>query len=328
MSSSDGRAGVGRVREKRAPLRCFRLEPTGKEPRRTNEVEQQLRSQRSTRKISSLSFFVPPLFNDERRESARDRANDVRQYGESGVVRGRTSSGQQMPPNKYGIFDISEITRHVSVGSNSSSASSSSSFILRGIYAYRIYTIIHYSQLISTYIEECYRFLKGFRDSLRKPLIPLRIKDFLKVLDFYSTTWIWCGRNARLEVRRGHLISKVDNLKSTNLIRVNYANCGNSHLGICILNSGKCYLYEELDHIKRNCPRNVQRARDHKGVQTVKQYKGAKPQVTVKQYKGAKPQRAPSHNRLSYSAIWRQNRRLEDTYNVLTGKRLFENGFY
>ncbi|KAL0918821.1 hypothetical protein M5K25_010861 [Dendrobium thyrsiflorum] len=36
--------------------------------------------------------------------------------------------------------------------------------------------------------------------------------------------------------------------------------------------------------------------------------------------------RAPSHNRLSCGAIWRQNRRLEDTYHVLTGKRLFENG--
>ncbi|KAL0922410.1 hypothetical protein M5K25_006394 [Dendrobium thyrsiflorum] len=39
-------------------------------------------------------------------------------------------------------------------------------------------------------------------------------------------------------------------------------------------------------------------------------------------------QRAPSHNRLSCGAIWRQNRRLEDTYHVLTGKRLFENGSY
>ncbi|KAL0908552.1 hypothetical protein M5K25_023052 [Dendrobium thyrsiflorum] len=37
---------------------------------------------------------------------------------------------------------------------------------------------------------------------------------------------------------------------------------------------------------------------------------------------------APSHNRLSCGAIWRQNRRLEDTYHVLTGKRLFENGSY
>ncbi|KAL0908800.1 hypothetical protein M5K25_023309 [Dendrobium thyrsiflorum] len=32
--------------------------------------------------------------------------------------------------------------------------------------------------------------------------------------------------------------------------------------------------------------------------------------------------RAPSHNRLSCGAIWRQNRRLEDTYHVLTGKRI------
>ncbi|KAL0927599.1 hypothetical protein M5K25_001787 [Dendrobium thyrsiflorum] len=32
--------------------------------------------------------------------------------------------------------------------------------------------------------------------------------------------------------------------------------------------------------------------------------------------------RAPSHNRLSCGAIWRQNRRLEDTYHVLTGKRM------
>ncbi|KAL0928084.1 hypothetical protein M5K25_002322 [Dendrobium thyrsiflorum] len=39
-------------------------------------------------------------------------------------------------------------------------------------------------------------------------------------------------------------------------------------------------------------------------------------------------QRAPSHNRLSCGAIWRQNRRSEDTYHVLTGKRLFENGSY
>ncbi|KAL0904861.1 hypothetical protein M5K25_027020 [Dendrobium thyrsiflorum] len=38
--------------------------------------------------------------------------------------------------------------------------------------------------------------------------------------------------------------------------------------------------------------------------------------------------RAPSHNRLSCGAIWRQNRRLEDTYHVLTGKRMFENGSY
>ncbi|KAL0906149.1 hypothetical protein M5K25_024618 [Dendrobium thyrsiflorum] len=37
-------------------------------------------------------------------------------------------------------------------------------------------------------------------------------------------------------------------------------------------------------------------------------------------------QRAPGHNRLSCGAIWRQNRRLEDTYHVLTGKRMFENG--
>ncbi|KAL0923924.1 hypothetical protein M5K25_004712 [Dendrobium thyrsiflorum] len=37
-------------------------------------------------------------------------------------------------------------------------------------------------------------------------------------------------------------------------------------------------------------------------------------------------QRAPSHNRLSCGAIWRQNRRSEDTYHVLAGKRLFENG--
>ncbi|KAL0919179.1 hypothetical protein M5K25_011257 [Dendrobium thyrsiflorum] len=32
--------------------------------------------------------------------------------------------------------------------------------------------------------------------------------------------------------------------------------------------------------------------------------------------------RAPGHNRLSCGAIWRQNRRLEDAYHVLTGKRL------
>ncbi|KAL0922829.1 hypothetical protein M5K25_006854 [Dendrobium thyrsiflorum] len=37
-------------------------------------------------------------------------------------------------------------------------------------------------------------------------------------------------------------------------------------------------------------------------------------------------QRAPSHNRLSCGAIWRQNCRLEDTYHVLTSKRMFENG--
>ncbi|KAL0924952.1 hypothetical protein M5K25_005813 [Dendrobium thyrsiflorum] len=39
-------------------------------------------------------------------------------------------------------------------------------------------------------------------------------------------------------------------------------------------------------------------------------------------------QRAPSHNRLSCGAIWRQNRRLEDTYHILTGKRMFENESY
>ncbi|KAL0916794.1 hypothetical protein M5K25_014333 [Dendrobium thyrsiflorum] len=33
-------------------------------------------------------------------------------------------------------------------------------------------------------------------------------------------------------------------------------------------------------------------------------------------------QRAPSHNRLSCGVIWRQNRRLEDMYHVLTGKRM------
>ncbi|KAL0928751.1 hypothetical protein M5K25_000672 [Dendrobium thyrsiflorum] len=35
----------------------------------------------------------------------------------------------------------------------------------------------------------------------------------------------------------------------------------------------------------------------------------------------------PSHNRLSCGAIWRQNRRLEDTYHVLTGKRKRRTGF-
>ncbi|KAL0923229.1 hypothetical protein M5K25_007274 [Dendrobium thyrsiflorum] len=38
--------------------------------------------------------------------------------------------------------------------------------------------------------------------------------------------------------------------------------------------------------------------------------------------------RAPNHNRLSCGAIWRRNRRIEDTYHVLTGKRMFENGSY
>ncbi|KAL0925437.1 hypothetical protein M5K25_003765 [Dendrobium thyrsiflorum] len=33
----------------------------------------------------------------------------------------------------------------------------------------------------------------------------------------------------------------------------------------------------------------------------------------------------PIHNCLSCGAIWRQNRRLEDMYHVLTGSRLIEN---
>ncbi|KAL0910153.1 hypothetical protein M5K25_021097 [Dendrobium thyrsiflorum] len=49
----------------------------------------------------------------------------------------------------------------------------------------------------------------------------------------------------------------------------------------------------------------------------------------VMSFGGESPvQRAPGHNRLSCGAIWRQNRRLEDSYHVLTGKRLFENGSY
>ncbi|KAL0909145.1 hypothetical protein M5K25_023677 [Dendrobium thyrsiflorum] len=39
-------------------------------------------------------------------------------------------------------------------------------------------------------------------------------------------------------------------------------------------------------------------------------------------------QRAPSHNRLSCSAIWWQNRLLEDTYHILTSRKLFENESY
>ncbi|XP_020690858.1 uncharacterized protein LOC110105623, partial [Dendrobium catenatum] len=149
-------------------------------------------------------------------------------------------------------------------------------------------------QLISTSEEKCYRFLKGLRDSLRQPLIPLRIKDFAELvesarllendIEVMKQKWETKDRKRQFDHRVGSSKKqKFNQNQPQQSMRLPIlpvcTTCGKSHPGRCLMNSGKCYLCGEPSHIKRNCPRNGQRVTEIRSNQRTDQYRVARPQM-------------------------------------------------
>ncbi|XP_028547385.1 uncharacterized protein LOC114578401, partial [Dendrobium catenatum] len=149
-------------------------------------------------------------------------------------------------------------------------------------------------QLISTSKEKCYRFLKGLRDSLRQPLIPLRIKDLAELvesarllendIEMMKHKWETKDRKRQFDYRGGSSKKqKFNQNQPQQSMRLPIlpvcTTCGKSHPGRCLMNSGKCYLCGEPGHIKRNCPRNGQRGTEIRGSQRTDYYMGARPQM-------------------------------------------------
>ncbi|XP_020683951.2 uncharacterized protein LOC110100682, partial [Dendrobium catenatum] len=149
-------------------------------------------------------------------------------------------------------------------------------------------------QLISTSEEKCYRFLKGLRDSLRQPLIPLRIKEFSELVesarllenDMEVVKQKWDNNDRKRQSDHKNGSSKRQKFQQNQYqkpLRLPAipvcTTCGKSHQGRCMMNSGKCYLCGESGHIKRNCPKNVQRGTEVRDSQKTDQYRGARPQM-------------------------------------------------
>ncbi|PKU83236.1 hypothetical protein MA16_Dca006636 [Dendrobium catenatum] len=117
-------------------------------------------------------------------------------------------------------------------------------------------------QLVSTYAEKCYRFLRGLRDSLRQPLVPFYSSDFSELVerarlvenDLMATHQRWTASrkrfggdtssNSRRSGQSGSTIVSGGG-STTSSESVSGApicqSCGRRHFGQCYRMTGQCF---------------------------------------------------------------------------------------